>query len=195
MKKIILIICLLFSTVISFGQYGGATPTSQTRVASDTTQFKINIPPGTTVYCVSNETYYYCKTGTPRTGSLAANPDNFVAVSKVSHVHTEYLNIDSARYQIIEQYSETTNGAQGVIHNCLARPLAGSLKVEVNGQTLRAAQYILTLHAYPTASTVRVNIPVYQYDQVVLDYSYTPSSGHTPDDNEKTTDSEIGLNN
>ncbi|MEI6574806.1 MAG: hypothetical protein WCO63_01355 [Bacteroidota bacterium] len=74
MKK--LIISLLF-VLVSFLVYSQATPSSQVRVANATTAFGINVAVGTTVYDVSSDKYYVCKTGSASTLTLTTGSANF----------------------------------------------------------------------------------------------------------------------
>jgi len=194
MKKLIVIFVFLAVTFSGYSQYGGVTPTDGGRVLADTTKFKVGIPVGKTIYCISNDTYYYCKISTDKTESLSTKPENFVAVAKADHAHSQYLLASAARYQIVEQYAETTEGTQGRVYSCSAKPLPGTLKVTMNNKALNSAQYALVLNTWPTQSTIQVKIPVYKYDQIVLDYSYVVES-NVPDGTTKTPASEAGLNN
>lgn len=79
MKKLLLGLALLMISTVLFGQ---ATPSLQTRVATMTTDFGINISVGTEVYCVATDQWYTCKTATAGTSDLTDAAANFTADTK-----------------------------------------------------------------------------------------------------------------
>lgn len=74
MKKLVLILSLVIASVITYGQ---ATPANQLRVATMTTDFGVNIPIGTLVYCIATDAYYVCKASTASTMDLTDGAANF----------------------------------------------------------------------------------------------------------------------
>ena len=78
MKKLISIFFLILAVLYGFGQ--GATPSSQIRVANATIAFGINIPIGTTVYDISADKYFVCKTASIATLTLTTGSANFTQV-------------------------------------------------------------------------------------------------------------------
>ena len=68
MKKLLLISTFALLALMGFSQ---ATPSAQIRVATATTDFGINIPIGTTVYCIATDQYFVCKAATASTASSA----------------------------------------------------------------------------------------------------------------------------
>ena len=78
MKKLIIMAIFVLGTIIAWGQ---ATPSAQFRVATATTDFGINIPIGTTVYCVATDKYYTCKTAALANDDLTSASAKFTQVA------------------------------------------------------------------------------------------------------------------
>lgn len=207
MKKQILLILLLMSLGgLAFGQ---ATPGAQYRVATATTAFGINIPIGTTVYCVATDTYYLCKAATASTLTLTTGTANFTALAKGSHSHaqSDITNLTTDLASKVK-YSDTVGGLivgrQWGRNNFAEKTAIRYQYVEqweeasagsTGGShscsyTPLANTVSLELNGLPLTSTqyalsgatIQVKIPVYQYDRVKLSYSYIIGSG-IPDNN------------
>ena len=77
--------------------------------------------------------------------------------------------IESASLFQVDSFEEGTTGANGQDH-ILTKPLKAGCSVQVilNGSPLKATQYAYSL----TTNTVKILIPVYQYDAVTISYGY-----------------------
>ena len=78
MKKLLLISTFALLALMGFSQ---ATPSSQVRVATATTDFGINVPIGTTVYCIATDQYFVCKAATASTADLTDASANFTQLA------------------------------------------------------------------------------------------------------------------
>ena len=61
--------------------FSQATPSAQVRVATATTDFGINIPIGTTIYCIATDQYFVCKAATASTADLTDATANFTQLA------------------------------------------------------------------------------------------------------------------
>jgi hypothetical protein len=77
MKKLIIVSILILIGLIGFSQ---VAPSSQVRVANATTPFGINISIGTTVYDITADKYFVCKTASASTLTLTTGSANFTQV-------------------------------------------------------------------------------------------------------------------
>lgn len=75
MKKLVLLIAIVLASVLGYGQ---ATPVTLHRVPQDTTNFGINLPIGTKIYCVATKATYHVIIACPGTediiSALAGTP-------------------------------------------------------------------------------------------------------------------------
>jgi len=78
MKKLMMFLGFLLIVSYSFGQ---ATAVEETRVAADTTNFRVNYPIGTKIYCIADSTYWVLTAPALSTedlnsaGCIQLNPD------------------------------------------------------------------------------------------------------------------------
>ena len=94
MKKIILLLMLMITTVIVFGQ---ATPAITVRIANATTAFGVNISVGTKVYDIANKKSYVANASVISTATLTTASSSFTLESNFATASST-ATIDSVVY-------------------------------------------------------------------------------------------------
>jgi hypothetical protein len=175
MKKLIFVLALILTTTVVFGQ---ATPSGQLRVAQDTTQFKQNIPIGTTLFVVSDSIYYVAIAPVARTYTRATSEAKWLRIGGGggSYSQTDTTGYYSA-FHIVQEFDESTTHEHGNTHVLVGVAIPNSVLISLNGMELKKSEYGLTSAPGDPApssgvGTFYIKVPVYQYDRVKILYAY-----------------------
>lgn len=195
MKKLILVFAL-FALVASVG-FGQATPSGQLRVADTSTVFGQNIPIGTTLFVVSDSSYWVSVAPVASTYNLnrsyhkllAGNTYKWVMIgsgqgSSITTVSTDTTGFYSA-WHIVQEFDESVTHAHGETHVLVGVAIPNSVVISLNGMELKKSEYDLTVApAGPTpqagVGVFHINLPVYQYDRVKIIYAYKIANLNPP---------------
>lgn len=140
MKKLITSLILVLAVNYGFGQ---ATPSNQVRVATMTTDFGINIPIGTEVYCVATDQWYTCKTATASTSDLTDASANFTLTNHAAVTLGTANGLGLTGQQL--SLSTATTGAAGA--------MSAADKAKLDGIAAGANNYVHPNHTGDVTSS------------------------------------------
>lgn len=187
MRKIILFLTLfVLGAMFSFGQ---TSPSDQLRVRTKSTVFNRDIPIGTSVFFVSDSTYYVANRSIVKTTTFNDHPTYWTLIGGGNPNNPGGT---LTAYDVVEEFTETAQADSGITHCLIGVPLPESVMVELNGSALARGttqwstkEYVINRHGLgpdcspTTKGKMYVRVPVYEYDKIRIRYRYT-DTGATP---------------
>jgi hypothetical protein len=160
MKKLIFVLLLLAVVLIAQGQ---VTPGKTVRIADRTTAFGANLSVGTTIYCVSDSTYWVVKSGTVAAKTIT---------SAIAGVGTIMQLGKTGPTLYTENFEIASDGIGENVELAFVATDSTGFRISLNGVELNHAGVTGQCWVAPLANKkVYFRIPVYQYDLVTISYT------------------------